>query len=115
MRAKKGIALLEALVAITILTIAGAGAVALATQATEAVRRARNADAQSRAGSAFLDAVALWSREELDRRLGDRRQGPWILRIDRPWPELYVVSLRDSLRSQELLRTSLFRPAPARD
>jgi hypothetical protein len=111
---RHGVVLLEALVAITILTIAGASAVVLATQATEAVRRAREADTESLAGSAFLDAVALWPREDLDRRLGDRRQGPWILRIDHRWPELYVLSLRDSLHSRELLRTSLFRPEPTR-
>ena len=76
-------ALLEAMVALTILTIAGTWAVVLADQSAEAIRRVRIADTEIRRASGFLDAVALWPREDLDRHLGDRREGTWILSIDR--------------------------------
>jgi hypothetical protein len=57
-----------------------------------------------------MDAVTLWSRVELDQRLGERRQGSWWLRIDRATETLYVVTLADSLH-RPILRTSVFRVA----
>jgi hypothetical protein len=107
--ARRGAALLEALVAVAILGTAGVAFVAIGAESAEVVRRAQAADEESRAASAFLEAVALWPREDLDRRLGSRRQGPWVLRVDRPWPALYVASLRDSSDRRELLRTALYR------
>lgn len=70
-----------------------------------------------RRASAFLDAVVLWPREDLDRHLGERPEGPWVLRVDRPAPTLYAVTLLagpdDSTATAGtlLLATSLFRPA----
>ena len=107
---RAGVALLEAIVAMTILATAGIAAVTMAAQASKAVRDAGDAEDELRDASAFLEAVALWPRSDLDQRLGDRRQGPWLLRIDRSAPELYVVTLSDSLGSAPMLRTSLFRP-----
>jgi type II secretory pathway pseudopilin PulG len=106
--------LLEAIVAIAILSVAGTAAVTVVSQSADAVRRAREADAEARGASAFLHAVSLWTREDLDRRLGDREQGPWRLMIQRPTPTLYEVVLTDSARTHEILRTSLFRPEPPR-
>ena len=61
--------------------------------------------------SNFLNSVSLWSREELDQRLGEREQGNWRLEITRSTPELYVVTLRDSLGASTVIRTALFRAA----
>jgi len=105
-----GVALLEVLVALTLLTVAGIAAITLAAESAGAVRRAREADDGMRRASAFLDAVALWTRDDLDRRLGDRPQGPWRLRIDRPVPSVYVATLADSGTGAEVLRTALYRP-----
>ena len=62
--------------------------------------------------------MSLWPREDLDRRLGERAQGPWRLTITRPAPTLYVVSLADSASGgaagAELLTTTLYRPEPPR-
>ncbi|HEX2210519.1 MAG TPA: type II secretion system protein [Longimicrobium sp.] len=104
--------LLEAIVALVILSVAGTAAVTLVSQSADAVRRARIADAEMREASAFLHAVALWPREDLDRRLGQREQGPWKLIIQRPTPTLYEVVLTDSAVAHEILRTTLFRPEP---
>ncbi len=116
---RAGTALLEAMVALTILTIAGGAAVALASQTTAAVDQARIRDAEMRRASAFLDAVTLWPREDLDRHLGDRREGSWVLRVDRPYPTLYAVALNTAPDSahgrplmRALLRTIIYRPEP---
>ena len=109
---RRGAALLEAIVAMAILGTAGIAALTLASEAARAVDHARQAETELRQASAFMEAVALWTRDDLDRRLGDRPQGEWRLRIHRPEPELYTVILTDSLGVESLLATSLFRPAP---
>ena len=104
-----GVVLLEAIVALTILAVAGGAVVALATDSARAVERATAADVQTRAASALLDAVALWPREDLDRHLGAREQGAWRMVVDRPTPTLYAVTLVDSSGTHVLLRTVLYR------
>jgi type II secretory pathway pseudopilin PulG len=115
LRARRdGAVLLEALVALAILGTVGAAATALAADAARTTTRVRESEREMRLASAFLDAVALWTRDDLDRHLGVRRQGDWTMRLDRPVPTLYVVTLSDTLESRELLRTALYRADPRR-
>lgn len=115
MRSNAGASLIEVIVAVTILSIAGVTVVTAVAESTAAVRRAREADLELRAAGAFMEAIALWTREDLDRRLGDRRQGNWRLIIERPFPTLYSVALTDSTGSRVLLSTSLYRPLSVDD
>ncbi|MFL5560833.1 MAG: hypothetical protein ACJ79K_05080 [Gemmatimonadaceae bacterium] len=101
--------------AMTILAIAGAAVVALATDSARAVNRARIADAATEQANTFLDAVALWPREDLDRHLGARDEGAWRLVVDRPTPMLYDVTLADSTGTHVLLHTVLYRAEAAHD
>lgn len=120
-RRRGGIALLEAIVALTILTFAGTWAVVMVRQASYALIQARMVDVDTRRASAFLDAVALWPRQDLYQHLGARREGPWILLVDRLTPTLYEIALTtvpDGARGREssmreLLRTTLYRPEGA--
>ena len=105
----RGAVLLEVVVALTILAVAGATMIALSSESLDALRRARTAEEETVRASALLHAVALWPREDLDRHLGDRPQGPWRLRVDRPLPMLYVVTLAESTGSRTLLSTTLYR------
>lgn len=111
-RTRAGTALLEVIAAVTILSIAVVAAVAMSAEAMRALERARAAEAEVIAASSFLDAVALWPREDLDRRLGARVQGPWRLYIERTLPTVYSIILIDTLSGRDLLRTALFRPEP---
>ena len=69
----------------------------------------RESEEQVRVARRLLDATTLWSRGELDQRLGERPQGPMMMRIDRLSSTLYLVSLRDTTTGAELLRTALYR------
>jgi type II secretory pathway pseudopilin PulG len=111
-RGRRGTVLLEAMVALAILAVAGTAAVTLVAQSADAVRRAREADLEMRRADAFLHAASLWSRDDLDRRLGERPQGPWRLVVQRPAPSLYELVLVDSAGGRELLRTAVHRPVP---
>lgn len=112
-RARRGAALIEAIIALTILTTAALSLVALSAQGSRTIAQARAAETEMRRASAFMDVVTLWTRADLDRRLGTREQGPWKLRIDRPTPALYELTLLDSTETRELLRTSVYRPEAA--
>lgn len=101
--------LLEAIVALTILAVGATTIVALAASSLDAVSRANAADAETRRANALLEAVSLWPRADLDRHLGDRPEGPWDLRIDRPSPTLYTAAIRDTSTNAVLLATSLYR------
>ena len=111
-RARRGVALLEAIVAMTILETGG---IALVTVTADGARRARQAREHERtfaAADRLLDAASLWSPTELDQRLGARRQGPFTMRIDRTAGAVYLVSISDSTSDAALVETAFFRPAP---
>jgi len=108
--ARDGVVLLEVLVALAILGVVGAATAAMALGAGDTVRRAQRADDEINRASALLEAVALWPREDLDRHLGRRAQGEWLMNVGHPVPALYTVSLTDSTGTHDLLRTALFRP-----
>jgi hypothetical protein len=97
------------IVALTILTSAGITAVVVVSQSVNAVHRASIAEAEIREASGFMDAVSLWSRDDLDRRLGSRVQGRWRLTVQRPAETLYLLVLTDSTGSREILRTAVYR------
>src|SRR5213593_2051403 len=111
---RRGAMLLEALVALAVLATVGSAAAWTASENLRTVARVYEDEARLRSASHLLTAVSLWPREDLDRHLGSRAQGPWRLRIDRPRPTLYDVSLADTATGKVLLRTSLVRVATDR-
>ncbi|HEX2778577.1 MAG TPA: hypothetical protein VHM30_03690 [Gemmatimonadaceae bacterium] len=112
---RAGAVLLEAIVALAILVTAGAAIVAMLGQSLHTVEALRRAEREMREASAYLDVVALWPREDLERHLGEREQGPWRMRVDREAPTLYLVVLSDSSGKRDLLRTMLYRARGAVD
>src|SRR6266699_2387326 len=68
----------------------GSAAAWSATEALRAVQRMHARESDQRLAARFITAVSLWPREDLDRHLGDRPQGPWRLRIDRPLRTVYT-------------------------
>jgi hypothetical protein len=106
---RRGVVLLEVIVAVTILVIAGLSATLWVRQISDSLARTQTAANDVRTASRYLDIIALWPREDLDRHLGERRQGPWMVRIDRPTPTVYGVAINDSLGTHVLLKTWLYR------
>jgi prepilin-type N-terminal cleavage/methylation domain-containing protein len=101
--------LVEVVVAVAILGVGGVAYLGLVSTSLHRVEEARRREHEVSSAGDFLAAVSLWSREDLDRRLGDRRQGPWRLVIDRESPRLYAVWIRDTLTNATLLETTLYR------
>ena len=112
--ARTGLTLIEVVVSLAILGTAGIAIMGMAHQAFVAASRAIQLDRETRAASAFLEAVTIWTRDELDQRLGRRPQGVWWLRIDRTSESVYAITLTDSA-NRALLRTALYRPAEGKE
>lgn len=108
-RPRRGAALLEVLVAITLVATVAVSALSLTLESQRAVERATRRAAESARAGSFLDAVALWPREDLDRHLGARAIGPWVLEVQRPERTLYVVALFDGGATHPLFTTTLYR------
>lgn len=106
---RRGAILLETLVALAVLATIGSTAAWTASESIRAVGRAREHESRVRLANRLLTAVSLWPRDDLDRHLGWRNQGPLRMRIDRPNPVLYEVTLRDGVTGTVLLSTRLFR------
>lgn len=100
--------------ALVIVGLVGISFAAAATENLAAVRRARASGELDRAASEYLATVTLWPIEDLDRRLGMRRNGPWFLHIEREAPGLYIIALLDTARTP-LLETAVFRPDTIRE
>jgi type II secretory pathway pseudopilin PulG len=109
-RPRQGVALLEVLVAITILGTAGLALVTLSIDASRTVERAAISEAGTERASDLFDHVAQWDRTDLDRHLGDHTQGPWRLEVQRTTSTLYSLRLRDSTGLHAIIATTLYRP-----
>jgi type II secretory pathway pseudopilin PulG len=117
---RAGAALLEALVALVILSTAALSGARLVSEAGRTVARAREAEAELRRANAFMHAITLWSREDLDRHLGACDEGQWVLHIQRDAPSVYDIVLVEKTEQDNhgaatpsrrvLLTTSVYRP-----
>ncbi|HWH04759.1 MAG TPA: hypothetical protein VN674_13785 [Gemmatimonadales bacterium] len=111
-RAERGIALLEVLAAVVILTIAGLSFVSLIAQATDASRVVRDREKEQADESRLLTAATLLTRDDLDRRLGARTIGPYVVTVARPERTLYRIAVgREATPDVEDLVTVVFRTA----
>lgn len=104
----RGAALLEALVALAILGTVGSAAAWSVTESLRAVQRTQARESEQRGAGQLLTAISLWPRADLDRHLGNRRQGVLQLYIERPTRTIYTVALRDTTGIL-LLQTALYR------
>jgi len=92
-RNSHGIALLETLVALTILSGAGLALLELVTAGLRAERDARERERVLAVEDRTLTALTLLKREELDRRVGRHPIGELITDIERPERTLYRIAV----------------------
>lgn len=106
--ARRGVALLEAMTALAILSVAGTAALHLVRASSQAIVGIHATDTKIARASAFLDAMALWPAEDLDRNLGVRTSDGWRVQVEKSGP-IYRVTLADTLSRRVLLETALLR------
>ena len=90
----RGVALLEVLAAVAILGVAGLALVELVAGGTRAVATARARELELGDEDRLMTAYTLLRRQDLDRRLGNRDVGPYVVNVQRPEKTLYRVVIR---------------------
>src|SRR5438034_11232196 len=92
-RADRGVALLEALVAMAILSASGLALVGVVGAGLRSEREARERERTLAVEDRLLAALTLLKRSELDVRLGRHPLGEFIVEIQRPEPTLYRIAV----------------------
>jgi type II secretory pathway component PulJ len=112
MRNRGGIALLEVLIALAILAIAGIGFVELVGTGLRVEHDSRIREQTVATEDRLLAALTLLKRGELDQRLGRRQIGEFIVDIQRPERTLYRIAVLQAQSPQvDDLVTVVYRPA----
>jgi hypothetical protein len=109
---RRGAVLLETIIAVTVVATVGLATMAATRAADHARMLAVESERRITEASRFLEVVALWPREDLDLRLGERQQGPWRLHVVKVSMTLYRATLVDST-GVAVLSCELFRPMAA--
>ena len=108
---ERGTALLEALVALAILSAAGIGVVGVMSTGLRSERELIARERQAAAADRVLSAMALLTGEDLDRRIGVATVGEFSVSVQRPEPLLYRIAVAPrETRSHPLLVTVVYRP-----
>lgn len=111
----RGVALLEVLAAILILTVAGLRFVELVSAGTRAVTTARARERELADEERLMAAYTLLSRSDLDRRVGRREVGRYVADVQRPEQTLYRIALlRRAAPEVEDLVTVVYRQEAGR-
>ena len=112
-RPERGVALLETLVALAIVSGAGLALLDLVTAGLRAEREARERERILAVEDRVLTALTLLTRVELDRRLGRHPVGELIADIERPERTLYRIALaqQESPQVEDLVTVAYRREA----
>jgi type II secretory pathway component PulJ len=108
MRARRGAVLLEVIAAVSIFAFAATGSLSLISQLADTEHQARQREKTVVDQDRLLAAYSLLSRDDLDRRLGQRVVGPYQVEVQRPESLLYRIAIGDS--SGPELMTLVYRP-----
>jgi hypothetical protein len=88
-----GVVLLEIMVAIVILVTAGLAMVEVVSGSLQSAERAREREGQLADQERLLTAYTLLVRSDLDRRLGSRQVGGYVVNVQRPERGLYRIAV----------------------
>lgn len=106
----RGVLLLEALVALTIISSVVIVLIGIHGAARQAQARAAAEERGVTDADRLLTAMTLLRRSEYDQRLGRREVGRYLVEVQRPEPGLYRLGVRELANPEvELLATVVAR------
>jgi type II secretory pathway component PulJ len=113
LRNERGVVLLEVLVALVILAIAGIALMENVDAGLRAERDARGRETTLATEERLLAALTLLNRIELDQRIGRRPIGEFVVDVQRPERTLYRIAILQNQSPQvEDLVTVVYRAEP---
>jgi Tfp pilus assembly protein PilV len=114
-QSRRGVALLEVLLAFALLAIAGISWISLAGQTARSLRDVRTTERTTLAAASTMEWVAIRTALELDGMIGERQEGDFNVTIIRLIPALYDVTISDTLTDTPILHSSVYAPYAASD
>lgn len=106
---------MEALAALVILGVVGGPLLAAVLGALRSRETAAAADRRIQLADQTLQAVALLTRRDLERRLGRHQLGSFVVEVQRPERAIFSITLyEDSLAQAPLLATFIHRSPDTR-
>jgi len=113
LRNERGVVLLEVLVALVILAIAGIALMENVGAGLRAERDARDRESRLAAEERLFSALALLKRTDLDQRIGRRQIGEFVVDVQRSERTLYRIAIVQERSPQvEDLVTVVYRAEP---
>ena len=109
MKRRSGIALLEVLIALTVIAVAGLTAVRNVRVAFDASRRHMNEERRVADADRVLTALTLLNASELTRVVGRRVVGAFAVDVQSPEKWLYRIAVLDPASDAQLLVTVVFK------
>jgi hypothetical protein len=107
----RGHALLDAILALAIISTAGLTSLSYVSSLLQAEGQAEAREAEFEMAERLLITSVLLTRAELEQRLGVRESNGFLIWVDRPEPELFRVGVSvTSAPATELVVTLLWRP-----
>jgi prepilin-type N-terminal cleavage/methylation domain-containing protein len=113
-RIERGVALLEVVIALAILGIAGLSAVGALLQASDQIEHIAAVERRIEDQSRLLSAIGLLTRDDLLRQLGRRTAGQYTVRTQRLSDALFQVTVADGPDMTPTLATVFYRPGETR-
>jgi Tfp pilus assembly protein PilV len=108
--ARRGAAMIEAVIAVVMLAVAGTGLITLLGQTRHSMRTLRESERATRDASVELDRLVLLDRTDLVAREGRSSSEGWSIRVTQIDAALFDVSIAPSDTSATLLNTTVYRP-----
>jgi len=109
--ARRGVVLLEVLVALAVLSATGLALAELVGAGLRSELDSRNRERTLANEERVLAALSLLQRDELDRHLGKHPLGEFVFDIERPERTLYRIALAEAVAPDvEALVTVVYRP-----
>ena len=113
-RMRRGAALLEALVALTMLVTVGTGMITLLGQTVETTRETHARDEETRAAGEILERLSVLDPAELRVRAGVSRLPCCTLSLQIQSNVVFDVELADPRTGAVILRTTIYAPEATR-
>lgn len=114
-RSRGGFSILEPVVALAILGLAGGGWIALLAETRAAGASVDRVERQTRSAATLLAGLAREPRRSLVARAGRRRIGPHEVRISHRDGVLFSIAIVDPSSQAVLLETVVYRPRESDD
>lgn len=109
-RQRRGTALLEVMVSLVLLGLAGTALVTLMGQSEQTLRQVRQTERAARGASDELARFAVYDRTQVIASIGQQTLRGWLVSVTQSAPDLFDVVIADTLTNAPILRTTLYRP-----